>query len=114
MLQGSFQAEAVVHFTLTNEVMVLNIPDHRKTFAVKKDEIMPGVSVVNSEVGWAAFGIPGVLSQARLHQWTYQRGKGAEQNPAHPDRRTGGLRGNSWQRSGPCRPESGAPYDFSR
>lgn len=50
--------DAEVQFYMDSHFMMLNIPSPDKKFALlKKDEMMPGVSVSNSEVGLASFSV---------------------------------------------------------
>ena len=51
----SYPPETSVELWLSNEMMVLNIPDYRQTFDIKGDNIAPGINFVNSEVGQAAY-----------------------------------------------------------
>lgn len=51
----SFDPELIVELRLNNEMMVLNIPDYGRSFAVCGDPIMPGIHFANSEVGLASY-----------------------------------------------------------
>jgi len=57
LLQCNISENKDVFLTLSNEIMVLNMPDHQRTFGLFKDQITPGMSLVNSEVGLAAFSV---------------------------------------------------------
>jgi len=50
-----FPWDTEVELRLNNEMMILNVPDRGRTFAVKGDSIMPGTSFSNSEVGLASY-----------------------------------------------------------
>ena len=52
---NAFDPELVVELRLNNEIMVLNIPDYGRSFAVLGDPIMPGTHFSNSEVGLASY-----------------------------------------------------------
>lgn len=51
----AFDPDLEVELRLNNEIMVLNIPDYGRTFAVHGDPIMPGTNFSNSEVGLASY-----------------------------------------------------------
>jgi len=55
MLNQGFDAHDQVHYLIDQEIMVLNIPDHNRTFTVNGDRLTPGISLINSEVGFHAF-----------------------------------------------------------
>jgi hypothetical protein len=49
---NNYSPETPVQCSLDGEFMLLNIPDKEKTFKLKgKDEMQPGISIANSEVG---------------------------------------------------------------
>lgn len=54
-IQEAFSADTNVHFKISDEMMLLSIPDERGTFRVGKDEMLPGCCFGNSEVGLASF-----------------------------------------------------------
>lgn len=51
----AFDPETEVELRLNNEMMVLNIPDHRRRFSIHGDSILPGTHFSNSEVGMASY-----------------------------------------------------------
>jgi hypothetical protein len=51
----TFDPDLKVELRLNNEMMVLNIPDYGRSFAVHGDPIMPGTHLGNSEVGFASY-----------------------------------------------------------
>jgi hypothetical protein len=51
----AFDPELEVELRLNNEMMVLNLPDYGRSFAVHGDPIMPGTHFGNSEVGFASY-----------------------------------------------------------
>jgi hypothetical protein len=57
MLEYGFNPETEVHYSLDESLMVLKVPDFSKKFGLNGDDIIPGISVANSEVGVVAFSI---------------------------------------------------------
>jgi hypothetical protein len=58
MLEYGFDPEGEIHFSLDDEMLVLKIPEPSRTFYLgEKDKIVPGISIVNSEVGIIALSI---------------------------------------------------------
>ena len=58
MLEYGFNPDVEVHYSLDLELLVLKVPDFTRTFGFgKKDKVVPGISVANSEVGILAFSI---------------------------------------------------------
>jgi hypothetical protein len=58
MLEYGFDPEGEIHFSLDDEMLVLNIPEPSRTFYLaEKDKIVPGISIANSEVGIIALSI---------------------------------------------------------
>ena len=60
MLAIGFNPQAQVQYTLTDEMMLLKLPEYDQAFNVAtsgQDEIIPGICVSNSEVGVLAFSI---------------------------------------------------------
>ena len=57
LLKFSYSEGKEVFLNLSDEIMVLNLPDYQRTFGILDDEVTPGMSVVNSEVGNAAFSV---------------------------------------------------------
>lgn len=60
MLAMGFSPGAEVQYTLTDEMMLLKLPEYDQAFNVAttgRDEIIPGICVSNSEVGVLAFSI---------------------------------------------------------
>jgi hypothetical protein len=53
----AFGADAELHMNLSPDLMVLKVPDYRRTFAFEGDRITPGIAICNSEVGLVAFSI---------------------------------------------------------
>ena len=51
----AFPAPTPVEFRLSNDIMVLNIPDHKQRFDVNGDAMVPGSHFANSEVGLLAY-----------------------------------------------------------
>jgi hypothetical protein len=52
MVEYGFSAEAEVHYSLDQELLVLKVPDFTRTFGLMgNDRVVPGISVANSEVG---------------------------------------------------------------
>jgi hypothetical protein len=51
----SFPPHTRVEFKISNEMMLLNIPDHTKAFKVLDDRMVPGCHFSNSEVGLVAY-----------------------------------------------------------
>lgn len=54
-IMAAYPPESRVDLRLSNEMMMLNIPDYQKAFDIKGDNIAPGVNFSNSEVGLAAY-----------------------------------------------------------
>jgi hypothetical protein len=52
-----FRPETEIHLTLNQNFMVVKVPDYARTFAVRGDEMTPGIAVSNSEVGVMAFSV---------------------------------------------------------
>jgi len=58
LYEHGFRDEAKVQYSLDDEFFLLNIPDREKAFQVKKgDEMRPGISIGNSEVGLSSLTI---------------------------------------------------------
>lgn len=57
MLEHGFKSETEVHFCLDSNLMVLKLPDYTRRFALNQEDIIPGISIANSEVGIVAFSI---------------------------------------------------------
>jgi hypothetical protein len=55
MVLDSFAPHTRVEFKISNEMMLLNIPDHSMTFKVFDDQMVPGCHFSNSEVGLVAY-----------------------------------------------------------
>lgn len=51
----AFPAHTRVEFRISNEMMLLNIPDHSMAFKVFDDRMVPGCHFSNSEVGLVAY-----------------------------------------------------------
>jgi len=56
-LQKAFPREKKVHFSLSDELLLIKLIDSFQTFKADQDEISPGVAIVNSETGFSAFSI---------------------------------------------------------
>lgn len=54
-ITSAYPPETKVKFRLSDEMMMLNIPDYLQTFDIKGDNIAPGIHFSNSEVGLAAY-----------------------------------------------------------
>lgn len=52
---GAFPLSTRVEFRISNEMMLLNIPDHSMAFSIRNEEMVPGTHFCNSEVGFAAY-----------------------------------------------------------
>jgi hypothetical protein len=59
MLDYGFNPDVEVHYSLDREILILKVPDFKRTFAFGGDRIVPGVCIANSEVGILAFSIEG-------------------------------------------------------
>jgi len=57
MLEYGFSPEVEVHYSLDQNLLVLKVPDFTRTFGLGGDDIVPGISIANSEVGILAFSI---------------------------------------------------------
>lgn len=57
MLEYGFSPEVEVHYSLDQNLLVLKVPDFTRTFGFGGDDIVPGISIANSEVGILAFSI---------------------------------------------------------
>ncbi|MBW2063384.1 MAG: DUF932 domain-containing protein [Deltaproteobacteria bacterium] len=57
MLEYGFKPETEVHYSLDSNLMVLKVPDYTRQFRLDREEIVPGISIANSEVGIVAFSI---------------------------------------------------------
>jgi len=54
-ITAAYPPETSVELRLSNEMMVLNIPDYQQAFDIKGENIAPGINFSNSEVGVAAY-----------------------------------------------------------
>jgi len=62
MLENGFDPAGKVHFSFDIEIMVLNVPEYKRSFGLsEKDRIVPGISIANSEVGLLALLIEAYL-----------------------------------------------------
>ncbi len=52
---AAYPPETRVELRLSNEMMLLHIPDQQQSFNIKGDNITPGLNFSNSEVGLAAY-----------------------------------------------------------
>jgi hypothetical protein len=57
MLEYGFKPETEVHYSLDSNLMVLKVPDYTRQFRLEREDIVPGISIANSEVGIVAFSI---------------------------------------------------------
>jgi hypothetical protein len=57
MLEYGFSPEIEVHCSLDQNLLVLKVPDFTRTFGFGGDDIVPDISIANSEVGILAFSI---------------------------------------------------------
>ncbi|MFC1839818.1 DUF932 domain-containing protein [Thermodesulfobacteriota bacterium] len=57
MIEYGFSSEIEVHYSLDRNLLVLKVPDFTRTFGFGGDDIVPGISIANSEVGILAFSI---------------------------------------------------------
>ena len=58
MLEYGFDTDGEIQFALDDEMMLLKIPEHSSAFYLAgKDKIVPGISIINSEVGVTALSI---------------------------------------------------------
>ncbi len=57
MADCGFDPEREVHYLLDDGLLVLKVPDYRQRFDLKGNDIIPGISVANSEVGLLALSI---------------------------------------------------------
>jgi hypothetical protein len=58
MLEYGFQPGQEIHYALDDDMMVVNVPEYERAFKVlDKDNIVPGISIGNSEVGVLALSI---------------------------------------------------------
>ena len=57
MLEYGFRPDIEVHYSLDQNLLVLKVPDFTRTFGFDGDNIVPGISIANSEVGILAFSI---------------------------------------------------------
>jgi hypothetical protein len=55
--QYGFAPETEVHLNLSQNLMVMKIPDYSRAFDLGKDKMTPGIAISNSEVGLMAFSI---------------------------------------------------------
>jgi hypothetical protein len=51
----TFPAHTEVEFRISNEMMLLNVPDHTMAFKISHEQILPGSHFANSEVGLVAY-----------------------------------------------------------
>ncbi|MBN2059917.1 MAG: DUF932 domain-containing protein [Deltaproteobacteria bacterium] len=57
MLEYGFNPDIEVHYSLDQNLLVLKVPDFTRTFGFGGDDIVPGISIANSEVGILSFSI---------------------------------------------------------
>ena len=57
MLEYGFKPDIEVHYSLDQNLLVLKVPDFTRIFGFDGDNIVPGISIANSEVGILAFSI---------------------------------------------------------
>jgi hypothetical protein len=58
MLEYGFNPDVEVHYSLDQSLLVLKVPDFTRTFGFgENDQVVPGISIANSEVGILAFSI---------------------------------------------------------
>lgn len=57
MVEYGFSPETEVHLNLSQDLMVLKVPDYTRMFGFNGDRMTPGIAVSNSEVGILAFSI---------------------------------------------------------
>ena len=57
MIEYGFSPEIEVQYSLDQNLLVLKVPDFTRTFGFDGDDIVPGISIANSEVGILAFSI---------------------------------------------------------
>jgi len=75
-----------VQCSLDAEFMSLSIPDGKKTFLINGDEMRPGISISNSEVGLAALGVAafilrlvctnGLIAKTEINNTSYRHVSG--------------------------------------
>jgi len=57
MVEYGLSADTEVHYSLDQNLLILKVPDFTRGFGFNGDNIVPGISVTNSEVGILAFSI---------------------------------------------------------
>lgn len=58
MLEYGFSPESEIQLSLDAQMMLLKVPEYARTFRLsEKDEVVPGISIANSEVGLLALSI---------------------------------------------------------
>jgi len=57
MVDYGFSPEVEVHYSIDENLFVLKVPDFTRTFGFAGEDIVPGISIANSEVGILAFSI---------------------------------------------------------
>jgi hypothetical protein len=56
MLELNFRPEREVQYMLDNGMMVVKVPEYARSFEVAlKDNVVPGISIGNSEIGFLSF-----------------------------------------------------------
>ena len=63
LLEMGFSSTTNVQCSLDDNLMVLSIPDGDKTFSINGDQLIPGVSIINSETS---------CSSLQIRQFTYR------------------------------------------
>jgi hypothetical protein len=69
MVEYGFSPDTEVHYSLDSNLIVLKIPDYARKFGLAREEITPGISIANSEVGILAFSI-----EAYFYRLVYSNG----------------------------------------
>lgn len=58
MLESGFKPDQEVQYSLDENILVVKVPEYEKSFSISaKDQIIPGISIANSEVGVLALSI---------------------------------------------------------
>lgn len=57
LLRTGFSEEEEIFFTFSDEIMVINRPKMAQVFRLMQEELVPGISIANSEVGVSCFAV---------------------------------------------------------
>ena len=113
MLEYGFDPAGEIQISLDMEMMILKVPEYSRTFRLSEhDEIVPGISIANSEVGVLALVHRSLLLPAGMHQRHDRQNRRKFAIQAHQQKGDGRISHGFGGRDKPVQAESRPIHDF--